>query len=76
MRHAAHTGRDSTDKMDAIYVRFCAVSIAAVFAAAFGAAAQMIFKMTVICIESRAAAEVQPQKSSWDTAGKTVVNRK
>ena len=50
--------------------------MAAVLAAAFGAAAQLLFKMTVICIEFHAAAEVQPQKSSWDTAGKTVVNRK
>ena len=50
--------------------------MAAVLAAAFGAAIQLIFKMTVICVEFRAAAEVQPRQSGWSATGKTVGNRK
>ena len=50
--------------------------IAAVLAASFGAAAQLIFKMTIICIEFRAAAEGQPRQGGWSATGKTVGNRK
>jgi hypothetical protein len=48
--------------------------MAAVLAASFGAAAQLIFKMTVICVEFRAAAEVQPRQGGCNTTGKTVGN--
>ena len=50
--------------------------IAAVLAASFGAAIQLIFKMTVMCIEFCAAAEVQPWQGGWSATGKTVGNRK
>jgi hypothetical protein len=50
--------------------------MAAVLAAFFGVTAQLIFKMTVICVEFRAAAEVQPRQGGWNTTGKTVGNRK
>jgi hypothetical protein len=50
--------------------------MAAVLAAFFGVTAQLIFKMTVICVEFYSAAEVQPRQSGWSATGKTVGNRK
>jgi hypothetical protein len=50
--------------------------MAAVLAAFFGVTAQPIFKMTVICVEFRAAAEGQPRQGGWNATGKTVGNRK
>ena len=48
--------------------------MAAVLAASFGVTAQLIFKMTVICVEFRAAAEVQPRQGGWSATGKTMGN--
>jgi len=73
MRSAARTDRDSTDEINAIYVRF---QLRQFLPRLLARRHSWFLKMTVICIEFRAAAEVQPRQDGWSAAGKTVGNRK